>query len=89
MPSNRAIYTPENSRGLAQARATGKRVMDLRDDGKWHDITAPGSAANAGKGDGHRPRQISDEEYTERYCLAFGHQYRGGICRNCYEPEEA
>lgn len=41
----------------------------------------------AGKGSWTRPREVSEDEYTESYCRTFGHQYRIGKCRNCGEPE--
>lgn len=40
----------------------------------------------AGKGDKPRPTTLTHEEWTERYCSIFGHQYRNGACRNCRKP---
>lgn len=70
MPSNNPIYTPEDNPNLRRFRREGKQVLDLRDDGKWHDISKPGSAA--GKGDSRRPSGISREEYERRWNQTFG-----------------
>ncbi len=68
MSSHNAIFTPESSPDLQKARRSGKRVMDLRDDGKWHDISESG----AGKGDKRRSGAISTDEYAERFERTFG-----------------
>ncbi len=54
----------------AKAEKTGQRVEDLRDDGRWHDITDAGSAGG-GKDGQRRPRAISDAEYARRYRQTF------------------
>lgn len=56
-------HTPENDPNLNRFRRQGRRVLDLRDDGRWHDISAPGSAA--GKGD--RNRTTDQKKYAENY----------------------
>lgn len=38
-----------------------------------------------GKGDARRPTQISDKEFTNEWCLTFGHKMRDSmeVCANC------
>lgn len=38
-----------------------------------------------GKGDARRPTQISDKEFTNEWCLTFGHAMRASmeVCINC------
>jgi hypothetical protein len=66
MPSNNAIYTPESSPDLQKARREGKRVLDLRDDGKWHDISVAG-----GPGKGDRDRTADKRRYDENFDRIF------------------
>jgi hypothetical protein len=66
MASHNPIYTPEGHPELEKNRATGKRVLDLRDDGKWHDVTEKG----AGKGDSRRPGD--QDAYRRGWDRIFG-----------------
>jgi hypothetical protein len=66
MASHNPIYTPEGHPELVNNRATGKRVLDLRDDGKWHDISAP----QVGKGSNRRPGD--QDAYREGWERIFG-----------------
>lgn len=65
--SSNPIFTPESSPTLQKARREGKRVTDLRDDGKWHDISTA-----AGKGDDRRPPSVSKGEFERRWEKTFG-----------------
>lgn len=66
-----AIHTSDNNPTVQKARAQGKRVLDLRDDGKWHDMSVPKSSG-AGKGPDRRPQSVSDEEFARRWAKTFG-----------------
>lgn len=67
-PTHTAENDPNLRRNRQIARQTGGKVLDLRDDAKWHDVTD----GNAGKGDSRRGTDISHEEYCRRWKKAFG-----------------
>ena len=64
------IYTKEDNPTLRAARVRGQRVLDLRDDGRWHDMSS-----EAGKGDGDRT--TDHDAYRRNYDRIFGSGCRG------------
>lgn len=74
MSSYNPIFTPPDHPEVQKFHREGKTVMDLRDDGKWHQLSPSG----AGKGD--RPRPVNSERYRRNFDRIF---HSMGVCPDC------